>query len=507
MGDDPKQPISVDHSFPNPGPIVGTASTYGSTLAVDAQPETSKDSAPDSTSLADHCRVAHFTLFSLCVAMLIALSADPDRRLTETINELDQAKLLLAHWQDLTAKVSGVVSQDQRQGTKFEIFGTVTLDGSPMDVTVDLDIRDLWVPFHSHLYNRVEPTSHVNKLVQPGVSADSLAVAWDWATDLQWIFVPTKPLTLMNIGRVELEAREWAVEQTIRTDVRPTATFSQDQHRGTSKLLVMADMSFWNTAFGPLPHEYSSEPNKGHVTFYGSGGGPPSLLSQVVTEMHIDTRVVGPRSFSRDKDRTVFEPHRVRSMTLRIPVSGSAENVAPLSTLGKSLGIPIVAAEKFNARFPRIAALSPVYRSLSIQQCRQVLDEQRSQLSQKSLSVAGLEIPLAFVVRWGQLIVIVVFAYFLVNVYELSRRLGENPIDKGWTAAWITVYPSTPARGLTIASGFLLPTGIGLLTVQRVLTATGGQDKVLALISAAALIALSVVALILFKRLAKPPLK
>jgi hypothetical protein len=506
MADDPDQPRSVFDSKANREVAIasgsGTGAMEASSPGVSPGLDTSGPSNPDSTSLAEHCRLAHFTLVSLCVAMLIALNADPDRRLTETINELDQAKLLQAHWQDLNATVSGVVSRDQSKNTKFQIFGTVNVDGSPLDVMINLDIQNLWVPFHSQLYNRTAPTDHLNKLVQPGVSANSLLLAWDWATDLQWIFVPTKPLPMMNIGRVQLETHEVVVEQTVRTEVQETAAFSQDQHRGKSKHLVMVDMLYWNTGFGVFPNEYSSEPNKGHLTISGSGGGTPTLFDQLLSEMHIDTLVSAPRVFARDKDRVLVEPHRIRSVTIKIPMSGQPENVAPMLALGRSLSIPITAAEKFNPRFPRIAALPAVYRELPIQQCRQVLDEQRTQLTQKSLSVAGLEIPLTFVVRWGQLIVIIAFAYFLTHVYELSRRLGENPLDEGWKAPWIALYQAVPGRIMTIASGFLLPMGIGLLTARHVLGAPGGQDKAMALVSATVLIAMSAIALVLFNRLA-----
>jgi len=134
--------------------------------------------------------------------------------------------------------------------------------------------------------------------------------------------------------------------------------------------------------------------------------------------------------------------------------------------------------------------LPSAYKDLSPEQCLKVLEAQRGTLSEKTLSIAGVDIPLSFVIRWGQLVLLCAIAYLVVHSLEARQRLSCSRFDPGWQVPWLPLYASRSARCLTWLTAVALPLWVGGLSLFQSWPASGGYDRAVAIaISIAVLVA------------------
>lgn len=428
--------------------------------------------------------------------MLIALSAEPDTRLTDSINQLRSVLRFQAEWGSMTDEILTRAKSLQGVTPRYELFATVPFKGSTLDLLLMLELEGCWVPHHRSLYNGEDSRAHGNSLRRVGNTVAEFETAWNWATQLAWTYVPVRPHPLLTVLEINVDGAVIAVDQTVAADVRRVGRFPQDRTEGTSDLLIMSRRSVASRSgltFGEFPSDYSSVPNRGSLVIRGSGSGlpnePPPESVQVLRTMHFDLTLDDLTTHNRASDLTSVENTLIKSIRVRVPTEGASEHAAPLVALSNRLGLPTPANVPFNIQFPAVARLAPAYTDLSPDQCINVLEEQRGTLSEQSLTIAGLDVPTKLVVRWGQIALLCALAYFLTHGREADRRLRSDFHDAGWEVPWLPLYRTRQARILTWLTAVALPVLVAGMAFRRTWNSTGFGDRTMEVVLSALVIA------------------
>lgn len=454
-----------------------------------------KRDEPDNSTLAEHCRLTHFTLVSLCIAMWIALTANPDKRLNDTLRELDQIRTIKAHWRSLPDRIDSVVADIQRDAMQSEILGSVMADGVPYDVIVRLNLRPTWVPRRADLYTRDKPNMHAMRIRDCGTTVTEFRDVWDWNSQLQLIFVPTEPMPLLSVGTLQIGNKTLTCNQTVKATVKKVEKPSTDRLPGTNERVFLVELGAdtpGELIFGPFPTSSSGLPKMSRMTEIGTLD--PPLAELVTRQMHLDGACRRVTLLSRTNGQLVDLPQGAVSLQVKLPLAGVITNVTPLANVLAASGLPSVPGESFSIRFPNVERLANAYKQLKVDECVDVLTEQRGSLKEQTLNIAGLEIPLEIVVRWGQLLVLAIYSYFLVHLFELTRRLRTTPEDKGWKAPWVALYGGWSSRTVTFLTAVVLPVVVAILSFERAAPTNASNERRLAMYLSGAVILFALLA-------------
>jgi len=292
--------------------------------------------------------------------MLVALTSDPDKRLTESVHEVQHLIQFRGNWRSMSDQIQGFVADTQKLGTKYEVLATIPIDDKPVDVLLLLDFNKCWVPYHRNLYDSQDTHAHGNKLRQPGRSVDDFITAWNWSTQFSQCFVPTGPGQLITVSSIEMEDRTIHIDKTVEADVRRVVDFSKALERGGNEQLLVVEAATDHSRglpFGEFPTDHTPDPNKGRLTIYGSTGSESPLWRQVTLKVHLDTVASDVKSYRRQGGTTTLEKDKAGSVAFKLPLEGKSERVIPLAQLADRIGMRTVPAKTFDLQFPAIDRL------------------------------------------------------------------------------------------------------------------------------------------------------
>lgn len=411
--------------------------------------------------LALHCRFAHFTALTVCLALLIAVSFDADSRQQEAFSQVNTIRSIQLDWEKMNGQLRSTVAEKQAGTSRFEALSTLLINGETYDLQLNIDLANIWVPHHKHLYDLQNANHHYDQLAHGGFNLAEFSSRWNWASDLTWIYVPKAIGKLLTVKRVFIADQWFDTDVTMQSTIAQVYDHSQDFTRGNSRFFCIVDVGKSRGRgflFGNFPSEHAVEVGKSNFSLIGSSGAEPPLYRQVELAMHLSqTYAVRCKDRGPGKAAAIGNPVEFKLVEIKVPTIGEFVNSKPLGNLPSVLELAISPGDQFATTFPAVARLSDAYKNIELGNLVDLLNDQRLSGTDRQIEIFGIVIPVQLLTRWGVLLVLSVFGYFALHLSQLSSMLLRSSSDPGWEVPWIGVYSSKAAFILVIGTTVAVP--------------------------------------------------
>jgi hypothetical protein len=376
----------------------------------------------DSKDFVEHLRTVHFTLVTVCLALIVILQFPSPVSIREAIHQLNTIVDATHVWKD-TWIDEGVPRELSNVGGVSSCVNPVTSDFATVasGMQVSLHFQNVnWtlrtsnpMPINSQYMTDAKYTTVRHTTIDAPKRLDEFKNIWNNSYSILC------PIHISDEGvNVLFSAKETIVpikRESVSSAVRPSPAMLMDNgaarkfsglHKGQS---VESEGLFYSAGFLPI-----ANPNT-------------SVIGMSNNPMMLDIPVL---------DSKVF-PFDYRGVLIK--------EVPQYNWLHS----------EFKEAFYELDQATTGFQDLDFDHIKQIL-QQNEKNSKEAFQAFGVTFPIETTARWGTLIIIVIQFYFLLHLVEYGKKESLDKPD----VAWIGIYASPGARLLFCATALILPLAV-----------------------------------------------